>query len=202
MSTAPWALFDVDTRTFAPETGKLVLMARMTPIAEPLSQLFAWSSQHQITELLTTCLTEPPSDSGERAGINIVGFDQAFDTTSLTKFRQHWLHRPCLSCAKENIACRTFDVFHSNPNAAKLVKASKITHWLVVGSSLEYCVTSTALGLRELECDVTVLTDLTRPARKSTPESMAMAYDEMRDAGIRLCTTEVLFANATGSMHT
>ncbi|MFG0250812.1 MAG: isochorismatase family protein [Phycisphaeraceae bacterium JB051] len=202
MSTAPWALFDVDTRTFDPQTGQLVLMSRMAPIAEPLSELFAWSTKQQVTELLTTCLTELPTDSGQRAGVNIVGFEQTVNTSLLATFRQHWLHRPCLSCAKENIACRTFDVFYSNPNAAKLVKASKIKHWVVVGSSLEYCLKSTALGLRELDCDVTVLTDLTRPARKSTPESIAEAFTEMRDAGIRLCTTEAFFANPRESMHT
>jgi nicotinamidase-related amidase len=120
------------------------------------------------------------------------------DVASALSSRQVWLHRPCLSCASENIACRTFDVFHSNPNAGQLVVGSGIKQWLVVGSSLEYCLKSTAMGLRALGCDVLVLEDLVRPARKSTPEGFAATLDELMACDVRLGTLDSFLASMAG----
>lgn len=83
---------------------------------------------------------------------------------------------------------RTFDVF-SNPACEPVVKAAGASDWVVYGVATDFCVRAAALGLRKRGYDVTVVEDAVKGI---APESESKAFEELKAAGCRFITTDVL----------
>jgi nicotinamidase/pyrazinamidase len=83
---------------------------------------------------------------------------------------------------------KTFDVF-SNPAAEAIVRAVGARDWVVYGVATDYCVRAAAIGLRQRDLEVTVVTDAVKGI---VPAGEAKALEEMKAAGVRFITTDVL----------
>ena len=71
---------------------------------------------------------------------------------------------------------------------------SGVIHAYIIGLATDYCVMATALGLREVGFDVTVLIDACR-AVNVKPGDGERAVEKMKQAGIKISTTKKEIGN-------
>ena len=84
----------------------------------------------------------------------------------------------------QNVERRTYDVFRSNQNTAKIVRALGERHWLVFGAGGEFCLVAAAEGLRATGARVTILIDGCIHMAFSTPETFLQAFDRLKSLGV------------------
>jgi hypothetical protein len=216
VKAAPFAFFDTCTCHPDPANSRFVINNKMNPVRKGVEKILAAAERLGAPVLSTTCMgaqrSNPKMSVAEtvgrvRSSAASAGLPpgEAFVRVNATpeevadavKCKHIRIER--LSCANSNESCqsgtenverRTYDMFYSNKNTAKIVRALGERHWLVFGGGGEYCLVAAAEGLRSLGLPVTILVEGCIHMAFSTPESFLRAFDRLRSLGVEWAKLE------------
>jgi nicotinamidase-related amidase len=96
---------------------------------------------------------------------------------------------------KVNGACRAYDIFQDNANAASLVRELS-SRWVVFGNGFDLCVHAAAAGVLAAGLSVIVLHDVRISSAGGTPESEALTLQRLKDKGAAVMGLEDFLAGA------
>ena len=156
------AFFNVDTQQPSEDASGLIYRPRVQPLSGKLDRLLAFARAHDIVVVATACVNAGSVQGSlepDGAFVSIDGSPGSFESR-LHDYRTIFLEKRTCGSPAANVRERAYDVFHANPNAARVVRALGATDWFVFGDSVGYCFRSTVEGLLELGLRVTVLSDV------------------------------------------
>lgn len=171
--------FNVDTQQPREHGQGLIFRPRVQPIEDRLHQLLKFAERGEWPLVSTACVHAGPIEPALDDTVLFIPIEAPKEQwrPRLDGCRKFFLEKRTCGSREVNVSQRAFDVFHSNPNAPRLIRALDVEHWIVFGDSAAYCVLSTARGLLDLNLAVTVLTDAVAPGGASLSE----AEDAMRE---------------------
>lgn len=156
------AYFDVCTREPSPSGDGLTLRRRVNRIQDQLTRILRFAEANRQRVVSTPCLHASPIESVLPKTACFVTYEAETDSlkSDVEQAREIFLEKRGCGSAEDNMRCRAFDVFHANPNAARVIQWIDVPHWIVFGTSMEYCVQSAAESLlKKFGRTVTVLQD-------------------------------------------
>jgi hypothetical protein len=209
-----FAFFETCSRVPNPTNSAFVIARKMDPVRKGYKAILATIERLGAPVLSTTCLgiqrnnptmSVPDAVRNLRASASSAGLspDVAFVPVNATPeevaqaLQCKYIRLERLSCPNSNESCqtgiqnverRTYDMFYSNKNTAKIVQALGERHWLVFGAGGEYCLVAAAEGLRALGMQVTILLDGCIHMASSTPQSFLEAFDRLKSLGVQWST--------------
>ena len=192
------AFFNVDTQQPSEDRSGLVYRSRVQHLADKIDALLEFAEHRDIFVLSTVCVNAGPVQHVLESSTLFVPIEVepgAWQRT-LPDCRGAYLEKRTCGSPKENVRLRAYDVFHSNPNAAELVRCLGIEHWVVFGDSARYCFRSTVEGLLALGCQVTALTDVVGKGIDSEDDKVAL-LQELEHKGARLAHARELLDGLT-----
>jgi len=188
-----FAFFDIDCLETTP-TGFLRLRPRVLPFKEKLRALYDLVRDGGYPMAFTTCCSGAMLKPETRPDIL---FDplQTEWKTRLPFQRLIYLEKRAHGDPKINFACRAFDMFSDNGNAAALVRELAADEWIVFGNGLDLCVDSAVTGIICAGGRVTFLSDCmcssaTGYGPYGTEENRAATFARWRQAGATEQTLE------------
>lgn len=187
-----FALFNVDTQQPAADGSGIVFRPRVEPIAPMLDRLLRFAREHDVLLVWTACVNAGPLRRFLGDDTLYVGLQKQGDLppAALERHKAIYLEKgPCLRSPDENLRMRTYDLFHANPNAERILRRIEIPRWIVFGDSVGYCIRTTVEGLLRLGRRVTLLTDAIGPGTL-TEAGKDEALAALRAQGAELATAE------------
>lgn len=187
------AFFNVDTQQPSEDRRHLVVRPRVRDLAGRIEALLRFAARRDIFVLSTVCVNAGPVRHVLEPGTLFVPIEAEPHRwqPTLPDCRAAFLEKKTCGTPADNVRLRAYDVFHSNPNAAPLVRALGIPHWVVFGDSARYCFRSSVEGLLSLGCGVTALTDVVGRGVDSEQDKVALLR-ELERRGARLAGSRQL----------
>lgn len=181
-------LFDVDTNILGLH-GDLILSPKVDPVVDNVRRLLA----HGNVTIHSMCI---------HAGIDgsIIPKDAVWIPacgvfpTGLAP--QIYLEKVGSKHPDENICTKAYDPFICNPHTEALVMLLPVSHWIVFGCSLEFCIRATIEGLVRLGKSVSLVTDAT--VESGYPDPDGLAIDVITKLGVSQITTEAAILRMHG----
>jgi len=188
------AFFNVDTQQPSEDRTRLVFRTRVEPIAEGIAKLLRHAVSHDIFVVSTACVNAGPVHRALHPETMFVSMDAspASWTPSLLGARALFLEKRTCGGPEANTRERAYDVFHSNPNAGRVIRALDIPRWVVFGDSAGYCVRSTVEGLLALGCEVSIVADVVGKGIDSDEASAEVLRALERQGASLDCLDDVL----------
>lgn len=192
-----YGFFDVDCRELNDAGDGLQFRPRMLPLASNLHRLYECAEEKDSPIVCTTCCSGHMLDGANLPGILFVPLAAEYRDweASLESFRMFYLQKKAYGDPRKNFACRAFDMFQDNGNAARLVRALGVREWVVFGNALDLCVNAAVRGLLAAGQHVCLLTDVTVPSatgygENGTAENGRKVIAELGRLGARISTLE------------
>ena len=184
-----FAFFDVDCLETLP-SGFLRLRPRVLPFQEKLRALYGLARDGGYPMVFTTCCSGAMLRPESRPDILFVPLDplQTEWKERLPIQRLIYLEKKAYGDPKVNFACRAFDMFSDNGNAALLIRELDADEWIVFGNALDLCVDSAVTGIIRAGGCVTFLSDCmcssaTGYGPYGTEENRVATFARWRNAG-------------------
>lgn len=184
-----FAFFDVDCLELS-ASGFLVFRPRVLPLKDKLRKLHAVSQDGGFPMVFTSCCSANRFRPEARPDILFVPLDprRAEWKERLSCQRLIHLEKKAYGDPKLNFACRAFDMFSDNGNAAALVKEVNADEWIVFGNALDLCIDSAVTGIIRAGGSVTFLSDCmcsgaTGYGPNGTEENRIATFARWREAG-------------------
>ena len=184
-----FAFFDVDCLELS-ASGFLVFRPRILPFKEKLRALYAASQEGGFPMVFTSCCSANRFRPEARPDILFVPLDplQTEWKARLSCQRLIHLEKKAYGDPKINFACRAFDMFSDNGNAASLVRELAADEWIVFGNALDLCIDSAVTGIICAGGRVTFLSDCmcssaTGYGPYGTDENRLATFARWREAG-------------------
>lgn len=192
-----FGFFDVDSRELDEQGRGLTYRPRVWPIAPQLERVYALIERKQFPLVFTTCcsgrmLTAERGLPGTLQ-VPLEAADSAW-RARVGEHRRFYLAKRTHGNPQQNLACRTFDMFQHNPNAAPLFRELKVGGWVVFGNGFDLCVNSAVRGLLKLGLPVTLLEDVRASSGSGTPESERETIAALRALGANVTTLRQFMA--------
>jgi nicotinamidase-related amidase len=172
--------------------GGLALRPRVASLAEPLESLHRLAERRGLPLVFTTCCSGRMPQPGVLPDVLFVPLDAAERQWEerLDGHRLFYLEKRAYGDPKVNFACRAFDMFQDNGNAARLVAALGVGEWAVFGNGFDLCVNSAVRGLLAARQSVWLLSEVCVPSARGygdcgTPENVARITSELLQLGAR-----------------
>ncbi|MCG3179355.1 MAG: hypothetical protein BIFFINMI_01689 [Phycisphaerae bacterium] len=204
MTHHPLAVFDVDCLQLN-ESGNGLELRRPDALPAPsVRRAHAWIGLHDVPLVFTTCCSGrmlPPDGLPGVLFVPLDGADRSWESL-LGDHRRFYIQKKAYGDPKLNYACQAFDMFASNANAARLVRALGVEQWVVFGNAFDLCVNAAARGLLALGQRVRVLEGMCTPAATGygpcgTSENRARIVAELAAMGAEMATLDDLLATVT-----
>jgi nicotinamidase/pyrazinamidase len=190
----PLVFLDVDTQVdFMLPTGSLYVPGA-EQIVPNLQRLMTFAREHRIP-VLSSADAHPPDDPSfaQWPPHCVVGTpgerripDTLFPSATVIPNNPGAFRAPSEWCGQTIVETQEYDVA-TNVNFDALLASLGRRRFVVFGVATEYCVLSSALGLRKRDLQVNLVVDAIKPI---TEEGGRRAIEEMRTAGIRLVRTD------------
>lgn len=198
--TTRYAFFDVDCLETSP-SGFLRMRPRILPLKDKLRTIYGLVRDGGYPMVFTTCCSGGMLKPENRPDILFVPIDSSETEwkTRLPYQRLIYLEKKAYGDPKVNFACRAFDMFADNGNAALLVRELAVDEWIVFGNALDLCVDSAVTGILRAKGRVTFLSDCmcssaTGYGLHGTEENRLATFARWRDAGATEQTLERFLA--------
>lgn len=193
-----FGFFDVDNRELDESGRGLAYRPRVGPIVPLLERLYALADAKPYPVVLTTCCSGHAIPPGALPGMLFVpldGGDVAW-RAGLGSYRRFALEKRSYGDPAVNFACRAFDMFQDNANAARLMRELDVETWVAFGNGFDLCVGSAARGILDAGLPLIVLEDVRVSSAAGTPESEAETLRDLRARGARTLTLDAFLALA------
>jgi nicotinamidase-related amidase len=193
---AGFGFFDADCRELDELGDGLAYRPRVRPLAAKLERLYILAERRGYPLVFTTCCSgrmPAPASWPQVCQVPLDGTDTGW-RESVGRFRQFYLAKRTCGRPEGNLACRYFDMFLHNANAAALLRMLAVGTWVVFGNGFDLCVGSAARGILDAGQNLILLEDVRIASARATMESEQATFDELARRGARRMTLEAFLA--------
>ncbi|HPQ70038.1 MAG TPA: isochorismatase family protein [bacterium] len=179
------AFFDVDSLECG-EGCAFAYRPRMEPLRAQLDELHELAGRENIRTLYCTCCSGRMLAPGENPDVLFVPLDETQTAwrDELDAHRMIYLAKAAFGSPERNAEHQAWDMFAFNKNAAPLLRALDIPHWIVFGNALELCVDSAVQGLLAAGMRVTVVADVLASSAIGDEHSRREKLRAWREQGV------------------
>jgi hypothetical protein len=187
-----FGFFDVDCREVDQSGRALSYRPRVWPIVSQLERLYTLAEAKGYPLVFTTCCSGRMPARQALPDTLFIPLD-AGDMSwrgKLREYRRFYLAKPTCGNPQVNGACRAYDMFHHNANAACLAREPGVETWIVFGNGFDLCVGSAAAGILRAGCSLIVLEDVRISSTGTTLQSERATCLALKHRGAQLMTLE------------
>jgi len=187
-----FGFFDADCRELDERGEGLSYRPRVRPIIPQLEQLYNLAETRGYPLVFTTCCSGRMPAPASLPQVCQVPLDNSETDwrAALGRTRQFYLAKRTCGAPAQNFACRYFDMFLHNANAAKLLRELAVETWVVFGNGFDLCVGSAARGILRAGLKLILLEDVRIASAQATAQSERETIGALRDQGTRLMTLQ------------
>jgi len=196
-----FGFFDTDCRELDEPGEGLAYRPRVRPLIVKLERLYALAERRGYPLVFTTCCSGRMPAAASWPQVCQVPLDatDAGWRESVGRFRQFYLAKRTCGRPEGNLACRYFDMFLHNANAAALLRKLAVGTWVVFGNGFDLCVGAAARGILDAGQDLILLEDVRVASARATPASEQATLDELAARGGRRMTLDDFLALEAGA---